>query len=81
MDMYTQAATPAKRDPASKVVDVVGGCDVYELRFQDDVPDAKRFGINYAPVAQLDRALAYEARGREFESLRAYHLFNNLANW
>jgi hypothetical protein len=27
----------------------------------------------FAPVAQLDRALAYEARGREFESLRAYH--------
>jgi hypothetical protein len=26
----------------------------------------------FAPVAQLDRALAYEARGREFESLRAY---------
>ena len=31
-----------------------------------------------APVAQLDRALAYEARGRVFESPRAYHLFNNL---
>ena len=27
-----------------------------------------------APVAQLDRALAYEARGRVFESPRAYHL-------
>ena len=26
-----------------------------------------------APVAQLDRALAYEARGRVFESPRAYH--------
>ena len=47
--------------------------------FRDDVPDAKRFGINYAPVAQLDRALAYEARGRVFESPRAYHLFDNLA--
>ena len=27
-----------------------------------------------APVAQLDRALAYEARGRVFESPRAYQL-------
>jgi hypothetical protein len=27
-----------------------------------------------APVAQLDRALDYESRGREFESLRARHL-------
>ena len=26
-----------------------------------------------APVAQLDRALDYESRGREFESLRARH--------
>ena len=26
------------------------------------------------PVAQLDRALDYESRGREFESLRARHL-------
>ena len=27
-----------------------------------------------APVAQLDRASAFEAEGREFESLRARHL-------
>jgi hypothetical protein len=26
-----------------------------------------------APVAQLDRALDYESRGREFESSRAHH--------
>ena len=26
-----------------------------------------------APVAQLDRVLGYEPRGREFESLRARH--------
>jgi hypothetical protein len=26
------------------------------------------------PVAQLDRVLDYESRGREFESLRARHL-------
>jgi hypothetical protein len=26
-----------------------------------------------APVAQLDRALDYESRGQEFESLRARH--------
>ena len=29
-----------------------------------------------APVAQLDRVLGYEPRGREFESLRARHLFD-----
>ena len=28
-----------------------------------------------APVAQLDRVLDYESRGREFESLRARQLF------
>ena len=32
--------------------------------------------FNYsAPVAQLDRASGYEPEGREFESLRAHHLF------
>ena len=31
----------------------------------------------YAPVAQLDRALGYELRGREFESLQAHHLTNH----
>ena len=30
--------------------------------------------IDDAPVAQLDRASAFEAEGREFESLRARHL-------
>jgi serine protease Do len=30
----------------------------------------------YAPVAQLDRVLGYEPRGREFESLRARHIFS-----
>lgn len=35
---------------------------------------SQRVVRNCAPVAQLDRALAYEARGREFESLRAYQL-------
>ncbi len=28
--------------------------------------------IEYALVAQLDRAFGYEPKGREFESLRAY---------
>jgi hypothetical protein len=28
----------------------------------------------HAPVAQLDRALDYESRGQEFESLRARQL-------
>jgi hypothetical protein len=31
-----------------------------------------------APVAQLDRALAYEARGRVFESPRAYHQLQSI---
>ena len=31
-----------------------------------------------APVAQLDRALDYESRGQEFESLRARHLRTKL---
>ncbi len=31
-----------------------------------------------APVAQLDRALDYESRGREFESLRARHFGTKL---
>ena len=31
-----------------------------------------------APVAQLDRASAFEAAGRRFESCRAYHIFNRL---
>jgi hypothetical protein len=30
-----------------------------------------------APVAQLDRASGYEPEGREFESLRAHHIFNH----
>lgn len=29
---------------------------------------------NEAPIAQLDRALGYELRGREFESLWAHHI-------
>jgi hypothetical protein len=29
-----------------------------------------------APLAQLDRASGYEPEGREFESLRAHHLFS-----
>lgn len=35
------------------------------------------FNVNSnAPVAQLDRASAYEAEGREFEPLRARHFFS-----
>ena len=32
-----------------------------------------------APVAQLDRASGYEPEGREFDSLRARHIFQSLA--
>jgi hypothetical protein len=35
---------------------------------------ALRYKPKHAPVAQLDRALDYESRGQEFESLRARHL-------
>ena len=31
------------------------------------------FALFHAPVAQMDRVLGYEPRGREFESLRARH--------
>src|SRR5262249_46997799 len=34
-----------------------------------------------APVAQLDRALPSEGRGREFESRRARHWISRLAEW
>jgi hypothetical protein len=32
---------------------------------------------DYAPVAQLDRVFASEAKGRAFESRRAHHFFTN----
>jgi hypothetical protein len=32
-----------------------------------------QYSIKHAPVAQLDRVLGFEPRGREFESLRACH--------
>ena len=31
--------------------------------------------LSRAPLAQLDRVLGYEPRGREFESLRAHHFY------
>jgi len=31
----------------------------------------------YAPVAQLDRVFASEAKGRAFESRRAHQMFKN----
>ncbi len=34
----------------------------------------KRICVTRAPVAQLDRALASEAKGRRFDSCRAHHL-------
>ena len=37
------------------------------------------FGLQSAPVAQLDRAPGYEPGGREFESLRARQLIKNLS--
>jgi hypothetical protein len=35
--------------------------------------------LSYAPVAQLDRAIASGAIGREFESLRAHQFLNGAA--
>ena len=37
------------------------------------LPEEARKLYKKAPVAQLDRVLGYEPRGREFESLRARH--------
>lgn len=37
-----------------------------------------RCKIEYAPVAQLDRALDSDSKGRAFESHRAYHRILNL---
>src|SRR5712692_11942938 len=39
---------------------------------------APRRPAKNAPVAQLDRALDYESRGQEFESLRARHFGTKL---
>ena len=33
-----------------------------------------KYNTAHAPVAQLDRVLGYEPRGRAFESLRAHHI-------
>src|SRR6202451_495855 len=38
----------------------------------------EKVSVMSAPLAQLDRASGYEPEGREFESLRAHHLFNHL---
>ena len=35
---------------------------------------------SFAPVAQLDRVLDYESRGREFESSRVRHSYLNNIN-
>ena len=37
--------------------------------------------FEFAPVAQLDRALDFESRGRGFESLPARHFFDRHVNW
>ena len=37
------------------------------------------YGTPYAPVAQLDRVLPSEGRGRGFESRQAHHLFQGFA--
>src|ERR1700685_3768565 len=40
----------------------------------------EKFPVISAPLAQLDRASGYEPEGREFDSLRAHHNFNNLGH-
>ena len=37
-------------------------------------PNTREYAWYAAPVAQLDRALASEAKGRRFDSCRAHHL-------
>jgi hypothetical protein len=41
-------------------------------------PAATFHNSRIAPLAQLDRASGYEPEGREFESLRARHVFSFL---
>jgi hypothetical protein len=43
------------------------------MRRRDTGQPAVAQSLRSAPVAQLDRALAFEATGRGFESLRARH--------
>jgi hypothetical protein len=51
------------------------------IRPIDFCPSGPDSGVaNDAPVAQLDRAAAFEAAGREFESLRARHISQQLSN-
>ncbi len=45
---------------------------------RDGRSDVRLIESRYAPVAQLDRVLGYEPRGREFESLQARHYLNNI---
>jgi hypothetical protein len=55
------------------------------FRGMSHVPECSGIGVTvprdkpkHAPVAQLDRALDYESRGQEFESLRARHFGTEL---
>lgn len=50
---------------------------VSRLSFRAGVFAIIRTALN-APVAQLDRVLGYEPRGRGFESCRARHIFKGL---
>ena len=47
-------------------------------RHQEQPPFCKL--LKRAPLAQLDRASGYEPEGREFESLRARHFLQQLAD-
>ena len=49
-------------------------CYLFQLIPQAELSIMHGFPNN-APVAQLDRVLGYELRGREFESLRARHIW------
>jgi len=47
------------------------GTNLAQKEFDNSVYPCKLLSINAAPVAQLDRALDYESKGRRFESCRA----------
>ena len=49
------------------------GCQTPDFSGAPDSQDDMPTGAYCALVAQLDRALDYESRGREFESSRARH--------
>jgi hypothetical protein len=80
----SKAPPPGGRLPAASALAAIYGihgnfaAPLPPIDFYPSGPDS---GVaDDAPVAQLDRAAAFEAAGREFESLRARHISQQLSN-